>query len=116
MPNIEIFGYNQVAYEDLKIRIDQAMESIGLSQDAVTTWISAVVTSCDGKRTPMPFIRVNDTKLEEIDQIIVAFKQFGIKEDCETLWLEDFVPASEMIPAPVPIDSSSGRSDDAHEA
>ena len=101
MPNIQMVGYSQEAYSSLKLRIDAVMQSMGLGGDAVTTWIPALVETCDGERTPLPYLRVCSTNPEQIGKIINAFKLADIKEDCEGCLLTGFIPAAEMISNPL---------------
>jgi hypothetical protein len=93
MPNIKLYGYSQSAYKELKLRIDKVMRDLGLGDQAVTTWVPALVTSCDGKATPMPYIEVGDTEDERIGLIIIRLKVAGINQDYEHLLLADFTPA-----------------------
>ena len=52
--------------------------------------------SCDGKMSPMPYIRICSTDEDEIQQIINAFRDAGIRVDIEWLIMDGFISADEM--------------------
>ncbi len=111
MPNIEIHGYGKAVREAhdymyiimlheaafrMKERIDKVMQNNGYGDDAITTVHPTVATSCDGKETPMPYLRISNTKPEESVVIVEALKQAGIVTDVERLTLADFIPRYKM--------------------
>ena len=97
MPNIHVYT-DSTTYEELKPKIDQVMQELGLGDDAVTTPHWHPAESCDGKRTPMPYIVVSSTNEQEITVIIVALKKANLRLDCERLPLPEngFIPAEKM--------------------
>lgn len=72
------------------------MQELGLAKDAVTTVICCTPESCDGKKKPMPFIRVCCTDVDEMERIIQAFKEHKLGVDTEKLLISEFIPADEM--------------------
>ena len=97
MPNIHMIGFMPSEYRRLKEIVDQTMQGLGLGDDAVRTYVEALVRSCDGKHNPMPYIAVTSTKKEEIDTIIGALQAAGIKVDCEKgPVIIDFVEGKDM--------------------
>jgi hypothetical protein len=98
MPNIQICGVSDPQrVEILKQNIDLAMLRLGLGGDAVTSIIPMAVESCDGKRTPMPYLRVCSTDADEIRRILDVMKRAGLAIDVEWFVLGGFVPASELV-------------------
>jgi len=99
MPNIEIYdgrGFLGGGEHPLKSRIDQIMQELGLGDDAITTIICCQPESCDGKKKPMPFVRVCCKDADEMEKIIKAFKEHKLGVDTEKLLLGGFIPADEM--------------------
>lgn len=96
MLNIMICGFPEVQVSKLKAKIDTAMASINLGGDAITSIVNMRTESCDGKKTPMPYLRVCSTKAGEMSNICEALKIAGVGVDVEFLKLDDFVPAAEM--------------------
>lgn len=99
MPNIHLF-VDQRAYHHLLPLIEAVMTALGLQDDAVVTWHGAisVPVSCDGKRTPMPYIEVSSTNPEEIERIISELQSANVNIDCEKrpIPVDGFIPASRM--------------------
>lgn len=101
MPNIEVHGLGEEAYETAKILIDKALSAIDLADDAVTTFVSSKVHSCDGKKTDMPFLRICSTDPLDFNRIKDAFLSEEFYIDCEFLSLAKFISAEEMRAAAV---------------
>lgn len=118
MPNIEIHGYGFTFPDFLNIRlskdegcaiyirreaffvkqkIEQAIKSIHLQKEAITTIFPSIAVTCDGKNEPAPFIRISNTKPKESRIIIDAPKKRNILLDTETLTLASFTPLEEMV-------------------
>jgi len=95
MPNIFICGYGERA-NDIKDTIDEVMQGIGLQDDAITSIVDMKAESCDGKRTPMPYLRICSTDVVEIFRIFKALEQNGVKEDIEFLVMSGFTPSFDM--------------------
>ena len=85
MPNIWMIGFEVMEYHRAKALIDQAMQSIDLGGEAVTTYLGeSLVTSCDGKKTKMPYLIVSTTGGdEEMRQIVDALRAQDLRVDCE---------------------------------
>ena len=83
MPNIHMVGFEASEYRRLKDIIDQAMQILGLGNDAVTTYVQALVSFCDGKNTPAPYISISSTKPEELLDIKEILQALDIGVDCE---------------------------------
>jgi len=83
-------------WSPLKSRIDRILQELGLGHDAITTIIDCTPESCDGRKKPMPFIRVCCTDADEMEEIIKAFKERKLGVDTEKLLLGGFIPADEM--------------------
>ncbi|MEK7542847.1 MAG: hypothetical protein AAB503_00885 [Patescibacteria group bacterium] len=96
MPNIMICGFPEVQANKLKVKICQVMMDLNLGSDAVTSIVNMRVVSCDGKETPMPYIRICSTDGLEIRNITDALKKAKVLVDVEWLVLNSFIPAAEM--------------------
>lgn len=96
MPNIELHGYGEKA-EDLRQAIDKAMRGIGLQVEAITNTCNySDPRSCNGKRTPMPFLRIYCSSGDKTTKILEALAKAGICEDTEIIRVEKFLIADEM--------------------
>jgi len=95
MPNIFICGFGERA-EEIKEIVDTIMQRLGLQDEAITSIVEMKTETCDGKRTPAPYLRVCSDNKIEIEIIIRALKRFQIGEDVEHLLLDGFIPAEEM--------------------
>lgn len=113
MPNIQIRGFSILHYisfdpdsgwrcafpgEPLAIRtkIEQIVQDMGLGSDSVVEIVPTIITSCDGKRTFMPYLRICDTNKERMRRIVKAFKKANISMDVEELLLSRFTLAKNM--------------------
>ncbi len=115
MPNIILVGFEtdtgkhgcQIRYAIQRIdilqlftKIEQAMKSIGLEDDAVLTNVrGSYVISLDGNRKHMPYIRICSTGgMDEIMRIVEAFKVHRIYYDIEMVVLptNGFIEAKDM--------------------
>ena len=97
MPNIMMFGFDGTGYRAAKAIIDKVMADLNLQDKAVTTWSQgSLVTSCDGKNRPMPYIRICGTNKEEINAILGHLADAEIGVDCELLPIEYFFPSAHM--------------------
>ena len=96
MPNIMICGFPTAQADTLKVKIDQVLSGLGLDGDAVTSITEMCAESCDGKRIPMPYLRICSTDEYEIRRIIEALKNAKLGIDVEWLVLGGFIPAAEM--------------------
>lgn len=94
MPNIMLCGFQ--APERLRSDVVAVLDGLGLGSEAVTSIVPMRVESCDGKRTPSPYLRVCSTDADEVRRIVDALKKAGIGVDVEWLVLNGFIPASEM--------------------
>ncbi|MBT7553629.1 hypothetical protein HN670_04120 [bacterium] len=100
MPNIHLY-VDQMTYHKLLPIIEAVMLNLGLQDDAVATWHGAisVPVSCDGNRTPMPYVEVTSTNPEEVERIIAELNDAKVKIDVEIPpTLLRFIPAEEMKP------------------
>lgn len=106
MPNIEIHGCVTVKGPDVNVtsfdfseafevkhRVDQVMQQIGLGDDAVTTIIPSLVVTCDGSHKVSPYLRVCSTKSEQTKFVAEALEKAGLGIDIETLTIDDFIKA-----------------------
>ncbi|MFH1171366.1 MAG: hypothetical protein V1778_02410 [bacterium] len=100
MPNLTIYGVPSLHFETVLRVVEQAMQSIGLADAAVVTFVHSTVKSCDGKRRPMPYIRLSTTgDREEVESIIGALKKVGVGMnglDLEWIQLGGFIEAKDM--------------------
>ncbi len=96
MPNIMICGFTPKGADEIRSRVDRAMQNIGLGDDAITSIINMETKSCNRARSPMPYVRIYTTDKGEIQRIIGAFKDLRIKVDIEWLVLNGFISADEM--------------------
>lgn len=97
MPNIMICGYKKDRADKLKQRIDIVMQKMDLAEDAITSIVTMRAESCDGKRTPMPYLQLCGTDRKELLRIIRAFKKNGIRADIEWSQIDGFVAAKDMV-------------------
>jgi len=97
MPNIEIRGFLYQEAENLREKIDMAMEKIGLAGEAITSIEMSETKSCDTRNTPQPFLRICSTDKEDIQKIIVALRTAGVCKDVESLILDGFVSKNQML-------------------
>jgi hypothetical protein len=95
MSNIFICGYGEKA-DALKGIIDKLMHRVGLQDDAITSIVDMKAESCDGRRMPMPYLRICSTDEADIPKIINIFKEGKVKEDVEWLVMDGFIQASKM--------------------
>ncbi len=97
MPNVMLYGFDK-RFDLRRItgKIEAAVQSINLGEDAVITVVSSKVKFCDGRKTPAPFIRICSTDPEEIKRIIDKLKEIGVNTDVEWQVLNGFIPAIEM--------------------
>lgn len=72
MPNIQFHGFSRAEYNALKFKVDEAMKTVGLENEAVTTFFPSIVESCDGERTAMPYLHIFSSQLEHVVQIQAA--------------------------------------------
>lgn len=96
MPNIMICGFTPKRAEGLRTSIEIIMRNMSLGDEALTSIVDMEAKSCDGTRTPMPYLRICSTDEDEIQKIINTFKEEGIKVDVEWLVLNGFILANEM--------------------
>ncbi len=96
MPNIEICGYSTEEAATIQSRIESIMQEMGLGEDAVTSIIPMTVTSCDGKRSPKPFLRICSTDMNEINRILLKIAKGDLRADIETLVLTGFVSIADF--------------------
>lgn len=111
MPNIQICGFSihisfnpdcgwECAFpgKPLEIRneVEQVMQNMGLGNESVVEIIPTIVTSCDGKRMFMPYLRVCDSDKKQMKQIVKALKEANINMDVEELLLSGFTLAKDM--------------------
>ena len=96
MPNIMICGFTPKGADEIKSRVDKAMQGINLGDDAITSIINMEARSCNRARSPMPYVRIYTIDEGEIQRIIGAFRDFRIKVDIEWLVLNGFISADEM--------------------
>ena len=95
MANIMICGFPPKKAEGLRTSIEVIMQDIGLGNEALTSIVDMETKSCDGTRSPKPYLRICSTDAEE-QQITDALKKAGVKVDVEWMPLSNFIPADEM--------------------
>lgn len=101
MPNIEIHGLGRTT--KVKSLIDEKMQKIGYSDEAITNAFLSNPLSCDGDCIPKPFLRVcvsfkhDGSHNNEMSNIINALKELKLSLDVETLTLDSFIPKEEMV-------------------
>lgn len=109
MPNIEIHGFSPHFSPPLGAlpgfpaevyaivsKIESVLKELELGSDAIVDVLHSVAASCDGKKTKMPYLRVCDTDLDRMQQIVQALKEANIGMDVETLLLSGFIEAKDM--------------------
>ena len=92
MPNIMICGFEPARAEGLKAQIDAFFQSVRIAHDAVTSIVPMQVESCDGHRTPSPYLCVRATNPFEIHRIVEILKV--LNEDIEWEQIGGFIPAN----------------------
>lgn len=85
MPNIEIRGYKEKNAELLKQKIDLCLQKIHLGETGITDMVQSKPESCNGNRTPMPYIRLFSSEIEYVPVILYGFQKSGIHEDVEVI-------------------------------
>ncbi|NQV00933.1 MAG: hypothetical protein HQ537_02345 [Parcubacteria group bacterium] len=95
MPNIFICGYKEKA-DAMKNNIDWVINGIDLQDEAITSIAEIRPESCDGKKTPMPYLWIRSTDVAEIHRIINAFKKGKIIEYIEWDVVGGSIPAEKM--------------------
>lgn len=96
MPDVWVCGFTDDVAESLKLKIDAVLQGLELGEDGITSIVSMRAESCDGKRTPKPYIRVCSTARGGALKIIIALKEADIAVDTEWLQLANFFPADKM--------------------
>ena len=111
MPNIMFFGYTDElgtargemilepskTFKALSMSIDIAMKDIKLQDEAVKTWVSSLVTTCDSKNKKMPFLRIFSSEIGHIPLIFAAFQKHKIEEDIEVLNPSFFIEGKDVV-------------------
>ena len=99
MPRIAINGFRSLESAEadkLRQRINVAVQSIGLGDDAAAQIIPSDVRSCDGRDTSMPFIQLFSNKPAEIRAVLTVLKEIHIGYDVEWSLIGGFIPASDL--------------------
>ena len=96
MPNIMICGFPPKKAEGLREGIELTLRNIQLDNEGLTSIVDMETKSCDGTRSPMPYLRICSTDEDEIERIINALRNAGIKVDIEWLILDGFISADKM--------------------
>ena len=96
MPNIHLCGFPSGEANVLKNEIDALMQDLGLGDDAVTTIWEVTVQSCDGKRTPRPYVAISSSSLTQMGAILGIFKKAQLGVDVECVTIDEFIPACDM--------------------
>jgi hypothetical protein len=96
MPNIHLYGFTPEGAEEMKEVVDAAIQSIGLTAEAVTSIHSVKVESCNLERTLSPYLHVCSTDIDEVRKIVSALKTAKVYVDVEFSVIDGFVPAQAM--------------------
>lgn len=99
MPNLMVHGFHTESSHDPQLVSDMinAMQSIGLGDEAIITIVPSCAWSCDGQQRSMPYVRIATTgSAEEVDRIIEALRAKSIGLDIEVLRLSRFIEAKDM--------------------
>ncbi len=96
MPNIFICGYGERA-DAMKDTIDRLMREMNLQDDAITSTVDMKAESCDGKKTPRPYLRICSTDGVQIFKIISALKRRKVREEIEWLVMSGFISSADKM-------------------
>ena len=97
MPNIEILGYRIKDADSLRTimelqgTIKNALEQLGMSEDAVMTLVDSDVYTCATPISRKPFLRVCSTNGEERLAIADMLHKVLPQMDIEILAIEKFI-------------------------
>jgi hypothetical protein len=96
MANIEIRGFIPAKATQLKEKIDEVVQIIGLSDEVITSICSLKAQSCDRKYMHTPYLRICFIDSQEMEVIIRSFQEHGVHEDVEWLKLNGFMSKQQM--------------------
>ncbi|MFC1756512.1 hypothetical protein ACFLY1_01000 [Patescibacteria group bacterium] len=100
MINIEVHGLMGRKAINMAIKIKRAVSVIGLSDEATTSLNeNTVILASDissQNPIPMPFLRINYTENDNVDEVILALKEQDVRIDVHIAQYNYFIACGDM--------------------